>query len=181
MKGFAQKAPRTDVTHALFDSMVVNTTADPSDSDFIVSVVNEYFPLHKIRTVASDATAFPSRGEQNNVLIVASWTRGDVKERTERARKIARELVGIIGKAEGDMVASENHGYVNYGAFYYTSCTHHQMNAEPMNCVAGDDDITQDRAKLLYGPNYARLQALKQKYDPEKIFNRWFVIEPASA
>ena len=96
MKGFAQKAPQTDVTHALFDSMVVNTTADPSDSDFIVSVVNEYFPLHKIRTVASDATAFPSRGEQNNVLIVASWTSGDVKERTERARKIARELGGII-------------------------------------------------------------------------------------
>jgi len=36
-----------------------------------------------------------------------------------------------------------------------------------------------DRTQALYRENYPRLQALKKKYDPELVFNKWFVIMPA--
>lgn len=44
-----------------------------------------------------------------------------------------------------------------------------------------DSDASLDRAKVLFGSNYPRLQTLKRKYDPEVIFKKWFAIRPASA
>ena len=35
-------------------------------------------------------------------------------------------------------------------------------------------------AEVQFGENYARLQTIKAKYDPDKVFNKWFPIEPAS-
>ena len=35
-------------------------------------------------------------------------------------------------------------------------------------------------AEVQFGENYARLQVIKAKYDPDKVFNKWFPIEPAS-
>lgn len=37
------------------------------------------------------------------------------------------------------------------------------------------------RAQALFGANYPRLQRLKQKYDPNMIFDKWFVIQPSDA
>jgi FAD/FMN-containing dehydrogenase len=36
-----------------------------------------------------------------------------------------------------------------------------------------------DKAKLAFGENYPRLQKVKNQYDPENIFNKWFPITPA--
>lgn len=35
-----------------------------------------------------------------------------------------------------------------------------------------------EKAKLIFGDIYERLQRLKTKYDPECVFNRWFPIAP---
>ena len=33
-------------------------------------------------------------------------------------------------------------------------------------------------SKALFAGNYARLQTLKAKYDPDQLFHKWFKIEP---
>jgi hypothetical protein len=37
----------------------------------------------------------------------------------------------------------------------------------------------EEKAKSVFGPNLPRLQALKKKYDPDFIWNKWFPIVPA--
>jgi FAD/FMN-containing dehydrogenase len=33
-------------------------------------------------------------------------------------------------------------------------------------------------SRVLFGPNYSRLQRLKAQYDPESVFSKWFPIIP---
>jgi FAD/FMN-containing dehydrogenase len=35
------------------------------------------------------------------------------------------------------------------------------------------------KSRIHFGPNCARLQRLKKQYDPELLFNKWFVVVPA--
>ena len=36
----------------------------------------------------------------------------------------------------------------------------------------------QDKARSLFRDNYERLQEIKKKYDPDVVFDKWFVVEP---
>lgn len=36
-----------------------------------------------------------------------------------------------------------------------------------------------DKSHKFFGEHYPKLQAIKKKYDPDMIFNKWFVITPA--
>ena len=38
-----------------------------------------------------------------------------------------------------------------------------------------------DKAKALFGDNFARLQAVKQRYDPDNVFNKWFAVKPQAS
>lgn len=42
------------------------------------------------------------------------------------------------------------------------------------------DGAPVSKAAALFGENYPRLQEIKKKYDPDAIFNKWFVITPAA-
>lgn len=35
-------------------------------------------------------------------------------------------------------------------------------------------------AAMVFGPNYERLRKVKQKYDPECVWRKWYPIEPAA-
>lgn len=52
------------------------------------------------------------------------------------------------------------------------------VDLDILDVDAADGDINQDKAKLLFGANYARLQQIKRKYDPDLVFNKWFPIAP---
>jgi FAD/FMN-containing dehydrogenase len=41
-------------------------------------------------------------------------------------------------------------------------------------------EIVLDKARAAFAENYPRLQEIKKKYDPERVFNKWFPIEPAA-
>ena len=45
----------------------------------------------------------------------------------------------------------------------------------------GDEVVGPDRAKKLFGSNYARLQHIKHKYDPDLVFAKWFTIAPVAS
>ena len=33
--------------------------------------------------------------------------------------------------------------------------------------------------EVLFGDNYAKLQEIKKRYDPDNVFSKWFAITPA--
>ena len=51
----------------------------------------------------------------------------------------------------------------------------------PIRPAVGDETISADKAKYIFGTNYGRLQKVKAKYDPDVVFSKWFAIIPSTA
>ena len=59
--------------------------------------------------------------------------------------------------------------------------TRFSFSCNELICVLGTAlDFNPDKARTLFGDNYPRLQKLKKQYDPDMVFNRWWVIAPAN-
>jgi FAD/FMN-containing dehydrogenase len=43
-----------------------------------------------------------------------------------------------------------------------------------------DGAMAAAKTKALFGPHSERLAALKEKYDPDLVFNKWYAIKPSS-
>lgn len=48
------------------------------------------------------------------------------------------------------------------------------------DALSTDGIVRASKAETNFGSNYKRLQEIKKKYDPELVFNKWFVITPAA-
>ncbi|TDL29767.1 FAD-binding domain-containing protein [Rickenella mellea] len=153
IRGVSQLQPRADISQTIFDGMVKHS----SDGEFHVNMLFEYLPLGKVNSVAHDATAFRSRGPQNNVVSLIIWG-NNTPENTAKGRAIAHELTSVIVESERPPSESDNSGYGNY---------------------EGEEKVSVDRTRLLFGDNYPKLQQIKKKYDPELLFSKWFPIQPA--
>ena len=68
---------------------------------------------------------------------------------------------------------------VGIQAFYFCILITDWRLEEPQ-IDAGLGGHVADKAQALFGTNYPRLQQLKKKYDPEMLFSKWFVIQPAA-
>lgn len=174
MKGVYQGDLTVEVAKQLFDCMVERSSLP----DHIVLVMREYLPLEKITSVSPNATAFPSRGPQSNISLHVIWTEENTPEKTDLARETVRTLADIVIRAEKDSVASGNTAYANYGQLIQLS------DCIDLKIVVffseGDEQVSLDRVRRQFGGNYARLQQIKKKYDPQMLFSRWFAIEPAN-
>jgi hypothetical protein len=87
-------------------------------------------------------------------------------------------VIGIVWKDQsttGDIIPS---ALKIEAAVRSTSVQARFPYANLADMYAGNNDTDQFAAKL-YDTNYPRLQELKQKYDPDEVFSRWFRIKPA--
>ncbi|KAI0356536.1 FAD-binding domain-containing protein [Trametes cingulata] len=126
---------------------------------YFVGILMEYFPLHKANSVPDDATAY-RRALPPNVLC-AIYAKKDGEEALNYARDAARELIGLFADRPDD-----NMGYGNY--------------SPDSDALPNEGAAPIDKAKLLFGSNYPKLQQVKKKYDPEVVFKKWFPIVPAA-
>jgi len=88
-----------------------------------------------------------------NGLIVVQWN-DNTQENEQRAKEIAHACAEMTLEGEG------------YGNYNHAS----DVPTKGVTPV--------DKPKALFGKHYPRLQALKKKYDPDMIFNKWFTIVP---
>ncbi|KAJ2913687.1 hypothetical protein MD484_g6727, partial [Candolleomyces efflorescens] len=134
---------------------------------FTTGMMFEYFPLGKANGVPISATAF-RRELGSNLLTLITWE--GFPEKTEEARNVASGLIDIVMKGPGALTKSQQ-GYTNYG---------HDIDFPPEYSLAAPTvDHAAQKSEAAFASNYPRLQAIKKKYDPANIFNRWFPITPA--
>jgi len=156
MKGVFASAPQRDVAEKLV-SRLPQLSAESGAQLF---VMHELIPTSKMISVPNNATAH-IRGARINVLIVSTWESKDPNA-LDAVRKAANELAGIVVQGEKVIPESLNVGYGNYSP------------EEIVSDVPGSSGKTQ----ALFGENYARLQKLKQVYDPDLVFFKWSPITP---
>ncbi|GJE99997.1 FAD-binding domain-containing protein [Phanerochaete sordida] len=151
-RGFVVDRASKALTRTLFERIVA--LGDPA-GPFRVSLCFEYMSQAAVDAVPNGATAYArNRPGLGNGIGLVSWD-GAKPELEPRAKEILEELAGLV-KFPGLR-------YGNYSA----------------ESDASKDEVRRIRAKDLYQEHYPRLQQLKRQYDPEMVFDKWYVIHPA--
>jgi len=158
MKGVFSSGPQAEVA----DKLVSRLPQISAESGVNLTVLHELIPTKKILSIPNHATAH-IRGGRINVLVVAAWENKDTIV-LDTVRKATNELGQILVQGEKIIPESLNVGYGNY-------------NGEEIVSVEGNSG-SKANAQALFGENYARLQTLKQKYDPDLVFFKWCPIIP---
>ncbi|KZP17094.1 FAD-binding domain-containing protein [Athelia psychrophila] len=155
MKGVRWTKPRFEIISKVMDEVVKLSTERP---DLEMSCIFEFFGLKKACSVPNDATAC-IRSPYCNVLNILRWDE-NTEENLVFARDASRKVTDIAISGNVELEDKASAGYGNYGKFDFFG---------PVS----------DRSEVFYGVNYPKLQALKKKYDPERVFSKWFAITPA--
>ncbi|WVQ62461.1 uncharacterized protein L199_000601 [Kwoniella botswanensis] len=124
---------------------------EPEFSKSTFTILEFHHPS-KLMERSNGEMAFNSRGEQINMLIGIGWDGILGNQPFEKAKKYAKG----IADAASDKDEQED-GYANWES----------------NTPTG-----YDRSIRAFGDQYPRLQALKARYDPNNMFNKWHPIEP---
>ncbi|TEB23719.1 FAD binding domain-containing protein [Coprinellus micaceus] len=165
LRGFSHKP--TDYQSVVL--MVDKMTRIHQEGVFTPTVMFEYFPLAKVNSVPIATTAF-RRQLTPSILTVLRWDAA-YPEKAAEAKILSAGLEGAFLRAQDGLNNSDKLGYTNYG---------HDVEIPAGHLAHPSLVHVATRSQLAFGPNYARLQSLKEKYDPECIFNRWYPISPAS-
>lgn len=151
-----------------------------------ITYIFEFWNLEKVNKVPVDATAF-QRTPRLSSLVTIEY-KGDTPEQLAVARKSAGILAKIVTAAEGD--GNVNNGYANYSGFTLLVCdrssrfAHDAPDSDAPALIDPHTDegvLSETKTQALFGSHHAKLAALKQKYDPNLVFNKWYVIKPAGA
>ncbi|TCD66653.1 hypothetical protein EIP91_001071 [Steccherinum ochraceum] len=125
------------------------------DKGHKTACVLEYIPQKHINNVPEGVTPF-RRDLPGNIIINCQWKENE-PETAVSARQVARGVA--------DLFINEA-GYGNYTS-----------DVDALPTQPGSPSL--DKAQILFRENYPRLQAIKKKYDPDMIFNKWYNITPA--
>ncbi|KAK2466421.1 hypothetical protein APHAL10511_002063 [Amanita phalloides] len=153
VKAVTQEGPDLTVSKRLFEK-----TVELHLKDFKHAVLFEYFPLKKIMAVPNGTMAF-RRNEKISALTVLRWDNA-LCDRTHEARLVAHDICGSILGDISHLNDPSSFAYGNYEGEF----------------LDGAKDLK--RVKEAFGDNYAKLQKIKKKYDPDSVFNKWFPIVP---
>ncbi|PVG04873.1 FAD-binding domain-containing protein [Serendipita vermifera] len=139
------------------------TTGAEETNTIVLTVIWQYYHLKKHSTVAPDAMAFRMRLQHPQGMLNATWTadgEGATAEAEERMITLKTICDTALHPTFGDLGPSvEDTGYGG---------------------MEVSDSRTTEGAKVIYAGNYSRLQEIKAKYDPHKMFSSWYPIEPTS-
>ncbi len=106
--------------------------------------------LHGAATrVGETETAFPHRSDGYNLLVLAQW-----------------------------MDPAESPANIAWARETYAAMQPYMANGRNVNYLGGEEE-GEDPVAAAYGPNYARLRAVKAKYDPANLFRMNQNIKPA--
>ena len=171
MKGVFSSRPQVELT----DKLLSRLPQLRVESGVNLTVVYELIPTKKILSIPNDATAH-IRGSRINVLIIADWENKDT-DILDKVREATSELGKILVKGEKIIPESLNVGYGNY------SKHHMGYGRNRAQVLSGSEEVVSSsgskaNAQALFGENYARLQKLKQEYDPDLTFFKWCPITP---
>ncbi|KAI9454519.1 hypothetical protein F5148DRAFT_1229171 [Russula earlei] len=143
--------PQPEVTKSIFKKAPGNKLEH--------SYLFEYVSQRITAAVPEDATAYP-RSNRTASLAILKWA-------PETAKHAARELASIAAEAEARVSGGNVRTYGNISS-----------ETEAKTTVDGVQVLDDSNSRVLFGPNYSRLQRLKAKYDPDNVFSKWFAITP---
>lgn len=113
-KGLAQRKPDFKSISKAFDKVI-----ELHKNGLRSTIFYEYFPLAKINSVPSDATAF--RRDPTPVICLGFFWKATDTDKTPVARAGANEISEILAAGQTDLSASEILGYGNYGACFFVA------------------------------------------------------------
>ncbi|VDB97536.1 unnamed protein product [Peniophora sp. CBMAI 1063] len=163
LKSVYMRAPKSEVAREVADAVY----ALSKEHNFKIMFAWEHWNLDKVRAVPADRTAFKRPGMDLSCLVAIDYPE-DTPEKLALVRECADKLASIITTAEGD--SSINNGYANYNS---------DAPTEALDPNSNEGILSDAKTRALFGENHAKLAALKQKYDPDLVFNKWYAIKPA--
>lgn len=111
MRGINQGADRPEVLENTLEKVAELT----ADGEVQLAAIFEYFPLHTVRSIPADATAYCNRSKEKNLLTIAYW-KGTTPEAAKEARDRVYAISDFVAKFEDDSNAAKTQAYGNYGA-----------------------------------------------------------------
>ena len=179
MKSVFQSGPLADVTESVFKRLSELNGAPGNEIQHYY--LFEYIPHRVALGVPEGATAFlrTPRGMTGSAL---KWTR-NTPSLEEAAKRAARELTNIVAEAEARVSGEDkldNSGYGNFSQYLLPRFLYFESAVEELAGGTGSEVqlLDDSNSRVLFGPNYGRLQRLKAHYDPNNVFSKWFPIFP---
>jgi len=152
MKGVGVQSISVELLQHTFENFSSYVSHVGEDYE-ISAIAYEAYPTGKICEVASDSTAFGSRGTQINGVLNIRWKN---EKHDEWVIKWVRNLVGELREIE--RTVSEKEGKPSAGVVGYANF-----------CLPGD------KAAELFRGNLTRVKEVKSKWDPNQRFNKGLI------